>query len=207
MSVNHDRLKQALLQTVCQREDEQQASGNDTALHRDSAIYARYLSGMVSAALEASRRCHRYQASRNSPCRMQGLCDWLEGPALAGHRVQHSDAHHLLIIDDTVVPCTPAEYALLMPLLDAVGTVVPLAKLAGHEPGRHPAPGRPAAPSPSGSVGCGPNSGRSIWIFAVSPAMATCCSPQHRQTVKTSDPMSAVGWLPHGGQHENNGSF
>jgi DNA-binding response OmpR family regulator len=62
----------------------------------------------------------------------------LAGPALAGHRVQHSDAHHLLIIDDTVVPCTPAEYALLMPLLDAVGTVVPLAKLAalsGQAPG------------------------------------------------------------------------
>ena len=54
----------------------------------------------------------------------------LEGPAIAGHRVQHSDAHHLLIIDDTVVPCTLAEYALLIPLLDAVGTVVPLAKLA-----------------------------------------------------------------------------
>ena len=52
-SVNHDRLKQALLETVCEREDEQQASRNDTALHRDSAIYARYLSGMVSAALEA----------------------------------------------------------------------------------------------------------------------------------------------------------
>ena len=54
----------------------------------------------------------------------------VEGPAIAGHRVQHSDAHHLLIIDDTVVPCTPAEYALLMPLLDAVGTVVPLTRLA-----------------------------------------------------------------------------
>jgi DNA-binding response OmpR family regulator len=53
-----------------------------------------------------------------------------EGPPLPGHRVQHSDAHHLLIIDETVVPCTPAEYALLLPLLDAVGTVVPLARLA-----------------------------------------------------------------------------
>lgn len=54
-----------------------------------------------------------------------------EGPPIPGHRVQHSDAHHLLIIDETVVPCTPAEYRLLMPLLDAMGTVVPLATLAG----------------------------------------------------------------------------
>ncbi len=53
-----------------------------------------------------------------------------EGPPLPGHRVQHSDAHHLLIIDDTVVPCTPAEYALLLPLMDAVGTAVPLVRLA-----------------------------------------------------------------------------
>lgn len=53
------------------------------------------------------------------------------GPPIPGHRVQHSDAHHLLIIDETVVPCTPAEYALLLPLLDAQGTVVPLATLAG----------------------------------------------------------------------------
>ncbi len=28
----------------------------------------------------------------------------IEGPTLPGHRVQDSDAHHLLIIDDTVVP-------------------------------------------------------------------------------------------------------
>ena len=55
----------------------------------------------------------------------------MPGPPLPGYRVQHSDAHHLLIIDDTVVPCTPAEYALLMPLLNAMGTVVPLATLAG----------------------------------------------------------------------------
>ena len=54
-----------------------------------------------------------------------------QGPALPGHRVQHSGTHHLLIIDDTVVPCTPAEYALLLPLLASLGTVVPLATLAG----------------------------------------------------------------------------
>ena len=54
-----------------------------------------------------------------------------QGPVIPGHRVQHSDAHHLLIIDDTVVPCTPGEYALLLPLLNALGTVVPLATLAG----------------------------------------------------------------------------
>ena len=54
-----------------------------------------------------------------------------QGPPVPGHRVQHSDAQHLLIIDDTVVPCTPAEYRLLLPLVDAMGTVVPLATLAG----------------------------------------------------------------------------
>ncbi len=53
LSVNPDRLKQALLQTCSHRQHEQEASGNDRALHRDSAIYVRYLSGMVVAALAA----------------------------------------------------------------------------------------------------------------------------------------------------------
>jgi hypothetical protein len=52
-SLNAARWKQALLLTVSPREDEQQASGNDGTLHRDSALYARYLAGMVRAALEA----------------------------------------------------------------------------------------------------------------------------------------------------------
>jgi len=41
----------------------------------------------------------------------------VEGPHLAGHLVQHSDAYRLLIIDGAVVRCTPTEYALLMRLL------------------------------------------------------------------------------------------
>jgi DNA-binding response OmpR family regulator len=41
----------------------------------------------------------------------------VEGPSLAGHVVQHSDAYRLLIIDGVVVRCTPTEYALLMRLL------------------------------------------------------------------------------------------
>jgi len=41
----------------------------------------------------------------------------VEGPVIAGHRIQHSDAEHVLIIDDTVVSCTPTEYDLLIPLL------------------------------------------------------------------------------------------
>jgi len=41
----------------------------------------------------------------------------VEGPNLAGHVVQHSDAYHLLIIDGGIVPCTPTEYPLLLHLL------------------------------------------------------------------------------------------
>jgi DNA-binding response OmpR family regulator len=41
----------------------------------------------------------------------------MEGPNLAGHVVQHSDALHLLIIDGGIVPFTPTEYPLVMHLL------------------------------------------------------------------------------------------
>ncbi|GAC1350771.1 MAG: hypothetical protein NVSMB27_36480 [Ktedonobacteraceae bacterium] len=46
-----------------------------------------------------------------------------------GHTVQHSDIHHLLIIDETVVPCTPTEYLLLLPLLKQAGRQVPFTRL------------------------------------------------------------------------------
>jgi len=35
----------------------------------------------------------------------------LERPQLRGHRIQYSDALHLLVIDETVIPCTPTEYS------------------------------------------------------------------------------------------------
>ena len=53
----------------------------------------------------------------------------IDGPPLRGHVVQHSDAHHLLIIDGVVVPCTPTEYSLLLPLLEHVEEHVPFALL------------------------------------------------------------------------------
>ncbi len=37
----------------------------------------------------------------------------IEGPNIQGHVVQHSDTHHLLIIDGVVVSCTPTEYPLV----------------------------------------------------------------------------------------------
>ncbi len=61
----------------------------------------------------------------------------VERPQLQGHQVQHSDAQHLLIIDGAVVPCTPAEYDLLMPLLHHTGEPVPFTRLLG-VPGQRP---------------------------------------------------------------------
>jgi len=45
----------------------------------------------------------------------------LERPQLQEHRIQYSDALHLLIIDETVIPCTPTEYSLLQTLLQHAG--------------------------------------------------------------------------------------
>jgi DNA-binding response OmpR family regulator len=50
---------------------------------------------------------------------------------LHGHLVQHSDAQHLLLIDGAVVPCTPTEYDVLMPLLKHAGEPVPFSHLLG----------------------------------------------------------------------------
>jgi DNA-binding response OmpR family regulator len=50
---------------------------------------------------------------------------------LHGHLVQHSDAQHLLLIDGAVVPCTPTEYDVLIPLLKHAGEPVPFSHLLG----------------------------------------------------------------------------
>ncbi len=55
----------------------------------------------------------------------------VERSQLQGHQVQHSDAQHLLIIDGAVVPCTPSEYDLLMPLLKHAGEPVSFTRLLG----------------------------------------------------------------------------
>ena len=50
----------------------------------------------------------------------------LEHPHLQSHRIQYSDELHLLIIDETAIPCTPTEYHLLQALLQRAGQSVPL---------------------------------------------------------------------------------
>ncbi len=55
----------------------------------------------------------------------------VERPQLQEHQVQYSDAQHLLLIDGAVIPCTPGEYDLLMPLLKDAGEPVSFARLLG----------------------------------------------------------------------------
>jgi len=55
----------------------------------------------------------------------------LERPQLQEHRILYSDALHLLIIDETVIPCTPTEYSILQTLLQHAGEGVPLHRLLG----------------------------------------------------------------------------
>jgi DNA-binding response OmpR family regulator len=59
------------------------------------------------------------------------LLQQVDRPQLQGHLVQHTDAFHLLIIDSIIVPCTPSEYDLLMPLLKHAGEPVPFSCLLG----------------------------------------------------------------------------
>lgn len=66
-------------------------------------------------------------ATQTIPCEPR----LVEGPVVAGHHIQHSDAQHLLIIDESVVPCTPTEYTLLIPLLHHAGTGLSFAQLLG----------------------------------------------------------------------------
>jgi len=61
----------------------------------------------------------------------------VERAQLQGHRVQHSDTQYLVIIDGVVVPCTPTEYDLLLPLLSHAGEAVPFTRLL-REPGQRP---------------------------------------------------------------------
>jgi len=55
----------------------------------------------------------------------------LERPHLHGHRIQYSDTLHLVVIDETVIPCTPTEYSLLLSLLQRAGEGVPINSLLG----------------------------------------------------------------------------
>ncbi len=55
----------------------------------------------------------------------------LERPHLQGHRIQYSDELHLLIIDETVIPCTPTEYSILQTLLQHAGESVSINRLLG----------------------------------------------------------------------------
>jgi DNA-binding response OmpR family regulator len=55
----------------------------------------------------------------------------VERTQLHGHQVLHSETRHLVIIDGVVVPCTPTEYGLLVPLLYHVGEAVPYTNLLG----------------------------------------------------------------------------
>jgi len=57
----------------------------------------------------------------------------VERSQLQGHHVQYSDAQHLLLIDGAVVPCTPGEYDLLMPLLKRAGEPVSFPRLLGRQ--------------------------------------------------------------------------
>jgi hypothetical protein len=55
----------------------------------------------------------------------------LERPQLQGHVVFYGDAQHLFMIDGAIVPCTQAEYDLLLPLLQSAGEPVSFARLLG----------------------------------------------------------------------------
>ena len=55
----------------------------------------------------------------------------IERPHLQGRVVLYSDAQHLLMIDGAIVPCTQAEYDLLLSLLKRAGEPVPFARLLG----------------------------------------------------------------------------
>lgn len=60
----------------------------------------------------------------------------LEHSYLPGYRIQYSDALHLLIIDETAIPCTPTEYSLLQTLLRRAGEGVSVHQLLGRPAGQ-----------------------------------------------------------------------
>lgn len=49
----------------------------------------------------------------------------LPATQLFGHRIQRSDTHRMLIVDGFLVPFTPTEYALVVPILTQAGTSMP----------------------------------------------------------------------------------
>jgi DNA-binding response OmpR family regulator len=55
----------------------------------------------------------------------------VERTQLHGHQLQHSDMQHVVIVDGVVVPCTPTEYGLLVPLLYHAGEAVQYTHLLG----------------------------------------------------------------------------
>lgn len=57
----------------------------------------------------------------------------MDRPQLQGHLVQYSDTQYLLIIDGAIVPCTPTEYDVLMPLLKHAGEPVSFPRLLGKQ--------------------------------------------------------------------------
>src|SRR6266849_9436698 len=75
-----------------------------------------------------SRRC---SAGRGGSMPEVTLLQQVERTQLHGHQVQHSDTQHVVIIDGVVVPCTPTEYGLLVPLLYYAGEAVRYTHLLG----------------------------------------------------------------------------
>ena len=59
------------------------------------------------------------------------LLQQVERTQLHGHQVQHSDTQHVVIIDGVIIPCTPTEYGLLVPLLYHAGEAVQYTHLLG----------------------------------------------------------------------------
>jgi DNA-binding response OmpR family regulator len=60
-----------------------------------------------------------------------------DGKPILGHRVQHHERYHLLIIDGVVVRCTATEYRLFVSLFQHIDSVVPFAELIGCPPSFH----------------------------------------------------------------------
>jgi DNA-binding response OmpR family regulator len=50
------------------------------------------------------------------------------GPHVAGHRIQRDEAQHALVIDQTLIACTPTEYQVLALLLEQANQCVPYAQ-------------------------------------------------------------------------------
>ena len=51
------------------------------------------------------------------------------GPPVSGHTIQRDEDHHTFILDHRCIPCTPAQYRVLVLLLEHVGECVSYARL------------------------------------------------------------------------------